>query len=113
MVGGLFLLLSGIAIAAISLPWTWLFFGGTILSALGLAFGVPAGAYYHVALYRELSRGGPAPSRWWISPTRYHAELDDEAMERVRPWFVLGGSGFGLIILGILIAILGAVVGRQ
>lgn len=108
---GVFVGLSGLALAAIMMPWTWLFVGGSLLALLGVVFGVPAGAYYHVVLLRELRQNGEVPPRWWIHPHHHHDDLPKEARARVKPWFFVGGAGFGVIILGALIATLGGVLG--
>ena len=39
-----------------------------------------------------------------MDATRLHDQLDDSANERIRPWFLLGGFGFLLIMLGASLA---------
>ena len=108
---GAFALLGGLSLVAIMLPWTWLLGLGVALTAFGLVVGIPTGAYYHVALYRELSRAGEVPRRWWLHPHHHHDGLADEALGRVRPWFTMGGAGFVFIVLGIVVTVLAFAIG--
>ena len=80
---------------------------GLSCMAGGLALGVPAGAWYHVALYRCLATRGEVPKGFIWIPTRYHAALTDAERRRVLPWFTVGALGFGLILLGAVIFALG------
>lgn len=85
-------------------PWDVTFGGGVALVALGMAIGVPAGALYHVQLWRALR-----PARlWWLHPTALHARLDGAARRRVLGWFKLGAAGFVLAILGCALVAIGA-----
>jgi len=88
-------------------PWEILLQGGALVFALGLVFGLPTGFWYHVALRRELLRVGGLPARWWLHPVRHHGRLETESLGRVTPWFVAGGLGFGVILLGMLGILLG------
>src|SRR2546430_4945040 len=67
---------------------------GLLMLAAGLAEGVPTGFWYHVVLRRILIERGNLPPRWWIHPTRHHAQLSPDEHRRIRLWFVLGGIGF-------------------
>ena len=80
---------------------------GLGLMAGGLVIGLPAGAWYHVALYRCLLARGEVPAGFIWQPTRYHAALTAEERRRVLPWFTAGALGFGLIILGCTIFAVG------
>jgi hypothetical protein len=87
-------------------PVSWLLGSAAGLLALGLVVGVPTGLQYHVALRRELLARGPLPPRWWVRPTAFHADLDDDQRSGVLPWFYVGGVGFvltagGCVVLGI------------
>jgi hypothetical protein len=87
------------------LPWEVTFGLGIALIALGLAIGVPAGALYHVRLYREVR---PARAGWWLHPTALHAQLDERNRARVLAWFKVGAAGFVLAITGCALVALGA-----
>lgn len=78
--------------------------GGLSLAALGFAYGIPAAIVYHALLHRALSRAGRLPRRWWISPTSHHDLVPASERRRVLVWAALGGTGFGVILLGILLA---------
>jgi len=115
---------------------------GLLMLAAGLGEGIPTGFWYHVVLRRILlERGnhphqshqpapgaippartqpaemgawpvGRPPSRWWIHPTRFHAQLTPEEYRRIRPWFVLGGVGYAIALAGGLAAIVGLLIQR-
>ena len=78
---------------------------------LGLAAGVPTGLWYHVALYRALTPRMPLPRRWWLSPTELHPHVGEAEMKRIRPWFVIGGVGFIVSLIGGLAAMTGLLLG--
>ncbi|MFO0688543.1 MAG: hypothetical protein U0900_07535 [Myxococcota bacterium] len=81
--------------------------GGLGLAALGFAYGIPTALVYHWLLHRSLARAGRLPERWWLSPTSHHAKLPPEDRPRVLLWAAIGGSGFVVIVLGILLTSLG------
>ena len=97
-------LLGGLAFAVAVVPPFLLLWTAAALSGLGCLLGVPGGVAYHLALRRELLRQGELPHGWLWHPTRLHDQLDDSANERIRPWFLLGGFGFLLIMLGASLA---------
>jgi len=74
---------------------------------VGLMTGVPAGLWYHVVLYRALAHRMTVPPTWWITPVALHPQLAQEDLDRVRPWFRLGGIGFALSLAGGLAAMAG------
>ena len=84
-----------------------LLFGGLGLAALGFAYGIPAALVYHWLLHRSLSRSGRLPARWWISPTSHHALVPPDERPSVFAWAALGGSGFVIIVIGIVLTALG------
>lgn len=84
-----------------------LLIGGLGLAALGFAYGIPTAMVYHWLLHRSLSRHGRLPKRWWISPTSHHALVPPEERGSVLLWAALGGSGFLVIVLGIVLTSLG------
>ena len=80
---------------------------GFWILTVGLIFGVPAGLWYHIVLYRTLSRRMTLPPKWWITPIGLHPQLEREDMARINPWFTLGGIGFVLSLVGGLAAMAG------
>jgi len=69
-------------------------------TAAGLAFGVPAGAVYHLALRNALLRAQRLPARWWLNPTSLHDALPDTVRTRVLGWCYAGAAGFLVTIAG-------------
>jgi hypothetical protein len=86
------------------LPWEATFGIGVALVALGMAIGVPAGALYHVRLYRLVRPTGA----WWLRPTALHPRLDDADRSRVMGAFKIGAAGFVIAIVGCALVALGA-----
>jgi hypothetical protein len=74
---------------------------------VGLAAGIPTGFWYHVVLYRLLTRKMPVPAGWWWSPVDFHQQLAQEEVALIKPWFFLGGVGFMLSMAGGMAAIAG------
>lgn len=107
LVFGLVGLLAALGLLAPLVPAEWLVFGGAGVAALGLALGVPTGFWYHVKLARFLRARGPLPARWWIRPVSLHGDLLDHERPVVMRWFVIGGAGFGLTMLGCVLSVLG------
>ena len=101
---GLFML-AGLLAATVS--WQGIVLLGATCTVAGIALGFPTGFYYHVVLRHELLRSGELPKDWWLHPTRYHRKLTPPQRARVMPWFVAGGGGFMLIVLGALVILLG------
>jgi hypothetical protein len=81
-----------------------------ICCAGGMLVGVPFGVVYHLVLRHELLRSGPLPSRWYLAPQRYHAELDPVARRRVLRWFYAGGAWFAVVVFGMMVAVLSLVI---
>ena len=69
-------------------------------AAAGLAFGVPTGAVYHLALRSALLRAQRLPARWWLNPTALHDELPASVRTRVLAWCYAGAAGFLVTIAG-------------
>lgn len=86
---------------------------GLWLLVFGLIEGLPTGFYYHLVLYRILGPRGKLPPRWWMSPQKYHAYLDEKEYRVIRRWFVLGGIGFLFSVIGGGLAFLGLISGFQ
>jgi hypothetical protein len=89
-------------------PWWWLFGGGLALVGLGMLVGVPAGFFYHLALYRMLRPRALLKRGWWLHPTGLHAALSADELHRLRGWFFLGGGGFIIALAGCLFVAIGA-----
>ena len=86
-------------------PWEITFGAGLVLVALGMLIGVPAGAYYHVQLYRALKPTG----LWWLHPIPLHKELKPADRPAVMRWMRVGAVMFGVIIVGLALATVGVV----
>ncbi len=109
LVALLLVALVGVPALFVALPWDATFGLGLVLVALGMGVGVPAGALYHVRLWRALR---PAGARWWLNPTGLHGRLDTAARPAVLRWFRVGAAGFLLAMLGCALAFVGAYRGR-
>lgn len=96
---GLLAALGGLAAALAVEPATLLVWGFWTIAA-GLAFGVPTGAIYHLALRRSLLAAARLPERWWWSPTALHDALPDADRTRVLAWCYAGAAGFLVTVLG-------------
>ena len=81
--------------------------GGIGLAALGFAYGIPAAIVYHWRLYRSLSRCGRLPDRWWLQPTALHDLVPAADRRGVFVWGAIGGSGFVVIVIGIVLLSIG------
>lgn len=115
MIETLLVLCAVLGLAAVGLvgslvPADALLTAGGVLTGIGLAIGVPTGFWYHVALYRVLRPRGPLPPRWWLHPVPLHGELRETERASVLRWFLVGGLGFGVVVLGCLLVVLGLVV---
>lgn len=95
-------LLIGALIALV--PADPLLFLGASGIVLGLVGGLPAAALYHGKLYLALKATGNVPRWWWVSPVKYHDQIDEQAEEGFRWSFRVGAAGFGLIVLGCVMA---------
>jgi ABC-type multidrug transport system permease subunit len=97
--------LAALALVGVFVPLKLIASAAISLMGVGLLFGVPCGIYYHLLLRRALILRGSLPRGWYWNPARYHAELDDATERGLRPWIISGALGFGLIMLGLLLAI--------
>jgi hypothetical protein len=82
---------------------------GVWIVAAGLAFGVPTGLLYHVALHRSLTRAGTLPPRWWLRPTTLHDRIPADDRGRVLGWCAAGAAGFGVTVVGMIVMAVGAI----
>ena len=80
---------------------------GIGLAAIGFAYGIPTAIVYHWRLYRSLSRAGRLPPRWWHQPTALHDRIPGADRAGVLFWGAIGGSGFLVIVLGIVLTAAG------
>jgi hypothetical protein len=80
---------------------------GISIAAFGFAYGLPAAFVYHWLLHRSLARAGRLPKRWWLSPTSHHELVPPRDRPRVLVSAAIGGSGFFVIVLGIVLTSLG------
>ena len=101
--------LGAASLATVMVPWAWLLVGGLSIALVGLLVGAPAGLRYHQKLRAALAAQGSIPAYWWLHPTRYHRNLDDNALARVHMPFVWGAAGFGVSMLGCTLAGIGLV----
>ncbi len=92
----------GFVASAESLLW-----GGIGLAAVGFLYGIPAAIVYHWLLYRSLVRCDRLPPRWWLQPTALHDRIPAEDRPRVFVWAGIGGSGFLVIVVGIILTSIG------
>jgi hypothetical protein len=104
---GLLGALAGCA-AALAVAPDQLLLGGFWLVVAGLAFGVPTGLVYHVALRRSLRAAGRLPARWWLHPTALHGVLPAHDRTRVLAWCGAGALGFAATVVGCALVALGA-----
>jgi len=84
-----------------------LVWGGIGLSAVGFAYGIPTAIVYHWLLYRALVDADRLPARWWLAPTSHHGLVPREQRRRIYLWGAIGGTGFLVIVLGILLTSVG------
>jgi len=112
LVLGLLLLLAGAGWAAVLFEWQAIALAGVACAACGLAFGVPAGLYYHVLLYRSLAPRGMLPRGWYWHPMRYHQHLQERQRPRVNAFLYTGGAGFALIVLGCGLCLFGILLAK-
>lgn len=82
--------------------------GGAWLSAAGLAFGLPTGLVYHLALREALLAAGALPARWWLRPTALHDAIPAASRRRVLAWCGAGAAGFLVTVLGCALLALAA-----
>jgi len=90
----------GALAATFLIPPAALVVAGAWIVALGLAFGVPTGAAYHVALRRSLLAAACLPARWWWNPTALHDRIPAADRTRVLAWCYAGAAGFLVTVLG-------------
>ena len=85
-----------------SIPWEPALAVSWWITGIGMALGVPTGVLYHVQLYRKLTARNVLPDDWIWRPIRCNALLTDVERVSVMPWFIAGGLGFVIVVLGII-----------
>ncbi len=103
------LLLLGAAGLVLAVAPETLLVTGFWIAAGGLAFGVPTGLLYHLALRRALLRAGCLPSRWWWQPTALHDAIPKPERRWVLGWCGAGAAGFVVSVAGCVVVAIGAV----
>ena len=103
-------LLAGVGLVGPLLSPALVVDAGIALVVLGALFGVPTGLWYHVRLRAALARAGLVPARWWLRPLDHHDRVPEPELPGVLFWFYLGGSGFGVIVLGCLAIAAGVIL---
>ncbi|UCF46741.1 MAG: hypothetical protein JSU89_06040 [Myxococcales bacterium] len=83
-------------------PWETLYYNGIWVTVAGFVVGVPTGLFYHVRLYRLLNPRGELPRGWYWRPLRFNSRLRPEERTGVMAWCYIGGFGFAIICLGLL-----------
>jgi hypothetical protein len=84
-------------------PWETLYYGGIWVAVAGFVVGVPTGFVYHVRLFQLLSPRGELPRGWYWRPLRFNSRLRREERAGVMAWCYIGGFGFAIICVGLLI----------
>jgi len=97
------LAMGGWVLASTALTVETLFVAGLWLTVAGLAFGLPTGFLYHLALRRSLLREGRLPARWWLWPTDLHDRIPDADRRLVLGSCYAGAAGFLVTLLGCLV----------
>ncbi len=100
---GLFILIGW----AIQAPAESLILAGLGCAAVGFGYGIPTAIVYHWRLYRSLLACGRLPTRWWLQPTALHDRIPAEDRLGVLLWAGIGGSGFVVVVVGILLTSIG------
>jgi hypothetical protein len=102
-----FLAMAGWVLATASVAVETVFVAGLWLVLGGLAFGVPTGIFYHLALRRSLLRKGQLPASWWLRPTQLNKCIADADRRLVLGFCYAGAAGFLVTLLGCVIVAIG------
>lgn len=84
-----------------------LIYAGIGFAVVGFGYGIPTAIVYHWRLYRSLLRCDRLPARWWLQPTALHDRIPAGDRRGVLTWGAIGGSGFVIIVVGILLTSVG------
>lgn len=102
-----FIAMAGWVLATATVAVETVFVLGVWLVLGGLAFGVPTGLLYHLALRRSLLRQGRLPPRWWLRPTQLNESIPDADRRLVLGFCYAGAAGFLVTLLGCVIVAIG------
>ncbi|HSN83919.1 MAG TPA: hypothetical protein VLS88_15160 [Polyangiales bacterium] len=83
-------------------PWETLYETGIWITAAGFVVGLPTGLLYHIRLYQVLSPRGELPRGWYWRPLRFNARLGEDERAGVMAWCYVGGIGFVIICIGLV-----------
>lgn len=100
--------MAGWVLLAASVAVESLFVAGFWLVVGGLAFGVPTGFLYHLALRQSLLRQGLLPARWWLQPTRLNPRVPAADRPLVLGFCYAGAAGFLVTVFGCVVVAIGA-----
>jgi len=84
-------------------PWETLYYGGIWVTLAGFVVGVPTGFIYHLRLFKALRPRGDLPPGWYWRPLRFNSRLRPEERVGVMAWCYVGGLGFLVICLGLIL----------
>jgi hypothetical protein len=84
-------------------PWETLYYTGIWVTVAGFLVGVPTGFVYHVRLYQVLNPREELPRGWFWRPLRFNTCLRREERGGVMVWCYIGGLGFVVICIGLLL----------
>jgi hypothetical protein len=90
--------------------WRTLMWAGAGILAAGWLVGLPVGVAFHVALRSALARRGPVPRGWIWRPGALERELDPAERRMTAPLMYVAGSGFLLMVLGLVLLATGMAV---
>jgi len=71
----------------------------------GFALSIPTGVVYHVLLHRTLAPRGELEKGWIWRPIQHISALEGSDRRRIVPWVYVSGSGFVLIVLGLVLVV--------
>lgn len=111
VVGGILLGVLSVAFC-FYFPWTLAYDLGIAVTLLGAVIGLPTGTIYHIQLYRMLRARGALPAHWYWQPIPLNSKLMVWERPHVLPWCYVGGVGFSLMVLGLIVLILALISAR-
>ena len=84
-----------------------LILAGLGFAGVGFGYGIPTAIVYHWRLYQSLLACDRLPPRWWLQPTSLHDRVPTGDRAGVFFWGAIGGSGFAVVVVGIILTSLG------
>ena len=103
MVLGVMGALAGLGALALVAMETLVVVGGAMI-AIGLALGVPTGIIGHVRMYQVLKPLDRLDPGWIWRPIAHNERLPEANRREVLAWCYAGGLGFGVFVLGAVVA---------